>query len=871
MVEKERLQPGVALRRYGMARVLVGALVFTSFSACSARAQSLSLAVRPDRDRIYLGESFNLHVTVNGADDGVEAPDLSAFAGGAETVFLGSQSNSRRSVSIINGRFSQEAVLARTFVFQVRPRHEGLFATGPVTLRHGGRTLSAAGPPVTVTGITRQSVVAGALAASATAALVDEPFRITLSLVLAPLPPPYHDVEPVHPERPPRLEAAFLDLAEIKGLKQPDLRAILSDRARAAAGRIPAFHINDYTRDGFDMGNLFSFDMGPRPIRFRFEPARENRGGTNVWVYSLGLDYTPQAEGDYTFGPLIFKGPVLTGVDPGGSGRLEEIFAVAPAVTVRVTPPPEEGRPEWFVGAVGRGLAARAALDAAVCKVGDPLTLTLDVTGAISLSNLRPPLLGLQEELVRDFRIYDNSVATAAINGGKRFTWRVRPLRAGTLEFPPVRLAYYDTAARAYVTVATAPIPVQARPTTQVVSDDPETGGSRLALRSDDAPRPAAITLAAEPSPLLPPARLAAAALAGGPAALLAALAGRFVWRRRRALRLAVRRRGAAARARRLLAAAGGPAAVAGTLRGYLAERLDTPGRSLTPPEAARLLAARGLAPEQAAAWQALLERLDEALYRPGAETPAAADAAALLAATETALAGRKSGGKSGNTSIISILSTLSILSTSCLAAANSAAPDASRAFAWERANARLAAARTAADFHEAAQAYNRLVRDGDTRGAVFYNLGTALLLAGDAPNAIAALARAERRLGSTPATRTNLRLAYGLLEAPAADFSPQALPPAAPPLWTHTALFWHYEFPCRHRVAVALAGWGLLFLGLLLRLARPAAARPLLCAGLFLCAVFGASAAVSLLQEFRDAQTWPARVFTAQEQEGTP
>ncbi len=682
--------------------------------------------------------------------------------------------------------------------------------------------------------------------------LVDEPFRITLAIAIAPLPPPYHDIEPIHVNRPPRLEADFLTIADIKGLQQPDIRAFLEARARAASGRQPSFLINNYA------------DFFQNPARFRLDPLREKRGGTNLWVYAQEFTYTPQAEGDYTFGPMIFKGAVITGVNPDKSARIEEIFAVAPAVTVRVTPPPETGRPAWFIGTVGRNLTAHAGFDTDVCKVGDPLTLTLDLTGAISLSNLRPPLLALQEELTRDFRIYDDNVTTTAIESGKRFTWRVRPIRAGTLEFPPIRVAYYDTALKSYQTVSTQPIPIQARATTQVVSDAPETPGSAsLFLRSDNAPVPAAATLSDVPSPLLPPARLLLPLFLSGPAVLLLAVTGRSLWRRRDIRRLARHRHRAAARARRRLADASAPGAAAAVLRDYLTDRLAATGHSLTPPEACRLLVANGVSDRQADAFRALLERLDEALYRPGAEGGASAqEAAALLAAIEAALAGRRR--RAGdNLSIVSIVSIISI-SFPVFASEPS-----SIAFGWERANARFAAAHSPGDFLEAARIYNRLVLDGDTRGALFYNLGTALLLAGDAPNAIAALNRAERRLGATPASRANLRLAYGLLDAPpATDDAPQTLPmslaPPAPLPWTHAAFFWHYEFPCRHRAGAAAAGWAILFAGLLLRLLRPAAARPLLWAGLFLFTVFGASAAITLLQEYHDSRSWPTRVFTS-------
>ena len=80
------------------------------------------------------------------------------------------------------------------------------------------------------------------------------------------------------------------------------------------------------------------------------------------------------------------------------------------------------------------------------------------MTGPVSVSNLRAPLLNLQPGLTRDFRIYDDNVSVDTLPNGKRFKYRVRPTREGTLEFPPIKLAYYDTVARAYKTVTTDPV-----------------------------------------------------------------------------------------------------------------------------------------------------------------------------------------------------------------------------------------------------------------------------------------------------------------------------------------------------------------------------------------------------------------------------
>jgi len=224
-------------------------------------------------------------------------------------------------------------------------------------------------------------------------------------------------------------------------------------------------------------------------------------------------------------------------------------------------------------------------------------------------------------------------------------------------------------------------------------------------------------------------------------------------------------------------------------------------------------------------------------------------------------------------------------------------ADESSSHFLWEQANARMANAHTPEDFLETARTYNRLASGGVRNGPLFYNLGTALLLAGDGENAAAAFRRAERYLGSTPELRVNLRQALARqLGQPDAD-----LP------WDHIVFFWHYDEPLRVRALAALCGWLLLWLALLLRLlTRPPAesavswdARPpflekaplvelkggrprepphhavlsdrmrslanaCLFFGMLLCLVFTVSTAFSWVQEQMDDRTWSERVFAS-------
>ena len=199
-------------------------------------------------------------------------------------------------------------------------------------------------------------------------------------------------------------------------------------------------------------------------------------------------------------------------------------------------------------------------------------------------------------------------------------------------------------------------------------------------------------------------------------------------------------------------------------------------------------------------------------------------------------------------------------------------ADEASARFLWEQANARIAAAKTPEEFLESARTYNQLVAADVRNGPLFYNLGTALLLAGDGENAAAALRRAERYLGSTSEVRVNLRQALAL----------QSGQPDADLPWDHVVFFWHYDEPLRVRTLVALCGWNLLWLALLIRLlTRPTKvamqrlpgntgsagrvqsfANSCLFFGLLLFLVFTSSAAFSLLQEQMDGRSWAERVF---------
>ena len=829
----------------------------------------VSLEVKASRSQIYLGESFNLTVSVNGTDQEASAPDLSALKG-AKIRSLGSHSNSRSSVMIINGRMTREEFHGRIFVYEIQPGKTGIFQTGPVLLRLQGREYSASARPVTVVGIQKQDRVVAAVKASSTSVLVEEPFTITLSVAVRELPDPYaEENEPLHPQRPPHLSAGFLDgLPPNSGLKEPDLNRILSqavDRSR----RSPAFSINNYKSRGMDFGGFDSFFGGgdpfePKPIRFRLPPKRIEKNGKRYREYTLKLDYTPTKEGEFTFGPLTFKGPVIGDVRDGRA-ELSEIYTIGPAVTVRVVPPPDKGRPDSFIGSVGKGMKATASLDTQRCKVGDPLTLTLEVRGGVSIANMRTPLLSLQPELTRDFRIYDDSPSSDTLTDGKRFKYRVRPLREGTLEFPPIALSFYDTEKKGYRTIHTEPLPLQVKATTLIAAAEGEDELSTGEFQAESRPSLCGITLTgggAKGDSLLPDRRAMVLLIAAAPLLCLLALLFTPVLGLFRKAGAFTRHSGALARGLHALRQAPSASAVQQALRGYLSRRLDLDGDSLTAGEIARLLRERGVAETAVSALCQEIGRLDELIYRPDSEASQLAgikgNLEGALARIDSAL-GKKRCSREAGRGVFGLLAAALLLSETLWADPASTSAD---RFIWEQANAQAASASKPEAYIESAKSYNRLVANGVKNGPLFLNLGSVLVMGGDGVNAIAAFNRAERYMGATPESRQGLALALALKSGE----SHVALP------WSRTAFFWHYLFPCQVRVLAMLCGWTLLWLGLffliLLKrkrgMIRRSLAETCLVTGALVFLVFGASVAVTWTQERHDAATWTERHFQA-------
>src|SRR6185503_18870113 len=118
--------------------------------------------------------------------------------------------------------------------------------------------------------------------------------------------------------------------------------------------------------------------------------------------------------------------------------------------------PPASGRPADYGGAVGN-LRVAAKLDTNGTRVGDPLLLTLRVTGTGNVKLFPRPSIGVPwGTLVKgDERVRVDTTARR-IAGTKEFDWVLTPRIAGELDLPPIRYSYFNPDSRRYEVTATS-------------------------------------------------------------------------------------------------------------------------------------------------------------------------------------------------------------------------------------------------------------------------------------------------------------------------------------------------------------------------------------------------------------------------------
>jgi BatD DUF11 like domain len=377
----------------------------------------------------YLGSALEYTVSIQtvGRHD-ISKPVIDLPPGlrlvGSSTSFESRQGPVRQP----DGTFQLNMVLRRLFKYSLAADQIGTITIDPATVVVDGKIYTA--DPVTVSVLEPQPIDGFDLQArvSKTRVYVGEPFTLYLTwfvgadvrefgLIGAEL-PDFVEVEPISP----------------------------AAAARDRSGRYPATGI---------YGQRIYGTRGQATIN-----------GRDVLTVSFQIQYRSTLPGTLDLGPISMIYDAIEG------RRVKRGVAHTDSIPVKILPLPQQGRPAGFSGLIGAYSVSSWAQPDEV-NVGDPITLTVSVTGPDSRLVEDGPDLGAQQAFAEHFKF--DPAGWERLQGTQTeaiFKTTIRALDTEITEIPPVEVPYFDSDEGAYRVARSEAIPITVRPSRVVTLAD---------------------------------------------------------------------------------------------------------------------------------------------------------------------------------------------------------------------------------------------------------------------------------------------------------------------------------------------------------------------------------------------------------------
>ena len=412
-------------------RRLATPLCWIVLSALPVLAQDISARANVGATSAFVGEGIRFQIQVEGSER-PEQPDLSGLKD-FTAQFNGGGSNSSSSTTIINGRVTRRVQYGYIFNYTLSPKHEGRLTIPPIQVTADGKTTQTNAVRINV----RKPIEAD-----------DFKLRASLSRNTA------YVGEPII------LEIVFYYKANARG---PNL-----------------------TLPSLDDGTFQVYDLDQDDDADKVQEL----GGKRFQTMRLRKVLVPQEAGTVTLpaSTLSFEGEAGSEVVRDFFGRRRERAKwrrfVIPSneETLEVRELPTAGQPAGFAGHIGEYQVSASAAPLEV-NVGDPITLTVSLSGPPYLEHVEVPSLHLQSGLTQSFKVPEEMDAGTVNGNFKVFTQTIRATSADVSEIPPIELPYFDSDAGTYKIAKSRPIPIKVNATNIVTAGDaegrgPATGGS---------------------------------------------------------------------------------------------------------------------------------------------------------------------------------------------------------------------------------------------------------------------------------------------------------------------------------------------------------------------------------------------------------
>jgi len=406
--------------------------------AAGAGAQPFAASAELSSNQAFVGQPIQLYVLVQGTDAPTQ-PDVSGISG-FTVKYLATQPQTSQQIIIRNGRQTQDVRRAARIVYELTPKQAGTFTVPSLTLTNEGKQAHTPALPVEVKEPEETDEVKLRIELSRNECYVGEPVRATWTLCFR------ADLQRPHMTLPLLLDPGFA---------VPDYTT-----------PVPAGSEDHYQMMELDGRKLIA------------EKGTARLDGKTYTTLTFSQFLIPRAAGKRLLPASVFVADVVV-----GQRRTNGFFPGVQLVTKPVAVPsnspeltvkelPAEGRPANFTGCVGQYRLSAVASPTSV-NVGDPIELSLTLSGPEFLDAAECPDLEHQGNLAQDFRISPPEAGEMQ-DGVKVFKRTLRATHPDVKEIPAIELPYFDTAKSSYEVARANPIPLTVRAAKMVTAQDAE-------------------------------------------------------------------------------------------------------------------------------------------------------------------------------------------------------------------------------------------------------------------------------------------------------------------------------------------------------------------------------------------------------------
>jgi len=414
-------------------------LVFAATAALAAGASGqVRVSAQVDRGKdIYVGESFNFYIVIQGSENAgkVDLQPLQQY----NPQSAGSRKQS--SINIINNKTTQSVTTIMTYILNAS--RAGRLELPSLTVEVEGKTY-------------RTNPVAVNIIKPGTTDQLD--LEVTLSQ------------QQCYVGQPVIITVKFYISANVGDFQF----------------NIPVFNGDDFYIEEPDVSNpqakLYRLNNGIAVMVSQYRVVHKDKESI---LLSFSKVLIPKRSGKIAMQPASVSAAVAVGRsrsrDPfdsffGGQTQYRRFIVSSEPLELEVLPLPRQDKPAQFYGLVGQYTISASATPTTV-NVGDPITLTVKIGGSKYLKPVQWPEIENVPALAANFKIPTQKASPTIDGGFKVFTQTIRANNDQVTEIPPIPLAYFDAEQGKYVTAETEPIKLEVAPTKILTNADMEGSG----------------------------------------------------------------------------------------------------------------------------------------------------------------------------------------------------------------------------------------------------------------------------------------------------------------------------------------------------------------------------------------------------------